>query len=103
MRLAMVGGPDDPLWMPAQQLGDEGQEGTVAVNYYYAAKKRGGVAKRKPGRPKAVVVSRNDAGSSKIETVLKSLADLLRAQQAELESLRRDNERFAELRKLIAA
>jgi hypothetical protein len=35
--------------------------------------------------------------------VLKSLAELIRAQESELASLRRDNERFAALRKLFAS
>ena len=42
------------------------------------------------------------AGSSRIESVLKSLADLVRAQEAEIASLRRDGQRFAELRRLVA-
>jgi hypothetical protein len=78
------------------------KEGTVAVNYYYAAKKRG-TAKRRPGRPKLAAAARNGAGSSRIESVLMSLADLLRSQEAELASLRRDNERFAALRRLMAS
>jgi hypothetical protein len=76
------------------------KEGTVAVNYYYAAKKRS-AGKRGPGRPKMAVSARNGAGSSRIESVLKSLADLIRAQEAELSALRREGARFAELRRLL--
>ena len=78
------------------------KEGTVAVNYYYAAKKRGGATTRKPGQPKGLAASRNGAASSRIESVLKSLAELIRAQEAEIASLRRDGQRFAELRRLIS-
>ena len=84
----------------AKQTGRK--EGTVAVNYYYAAKRRGMKPARR-GRPKMAAGARNGAGSSRIESILKSLADLLRSQESELASLRRDNERFAELRKMLAS
>jgi hypothetical protein len=75
------------------------KEGTVAVNYYYAAKRRG-TAKRRPGRPKGVVASRNGTGA-RIDSVLRSITDLVRAQAAELDALRKENARFAEIRKLV--
>jgi hypothetical protein len=71
---------------------------TVAVNYYYAAKKWG-AAKRRPGRPKGLAVSRNGTGS-RIDSVFRSITDLVRAQVAELDALRKENQRFAEIRKL---
>jgi hypothetical protein len=76
---------------------------TVAVNYYYVAKKPGAKpAKRGPGRPRLVATRAcNGAGSSRIEVALRSLADLIRSQKDELASLRRDNQRFATLRRLI--
>ena len=79
------------------------KEGTVAVNYYYAAKKRGGPQRRGPGRPKAIAASRNGAGSSRIESLLKSLTDLIRSQESVLASLRRDNERIAAIRRLVGS
>ena len=78
------------------------KEGTVAVNYYYAAKKRG-ATRRKPGRPKAVKGVRRTGSPSRIESVLASLTALIRAQESELSALRREGARFAELRRLIGA
>lgn len=77
------------------------KEGTVAVNYYYAAKKRG--TKLRKRRKGAAAPRRVAGGSSRVLTVLASLEQLIRAQAAELDALRRENGRFAEIRRLIQA
>jgi hypothetical protein len=85
----------------AKQTGRK--EGTVAVNYYYAARKRGvtGRKRRRRGRPRAAVSARRNGRPSNIEALLKSLTELIRAQESELAALRRDGARFAEVRRLI--
>jgi hypothetical protein len=83
----------------AKQTGRK--EGTVAVNYYYAAKKRGTKLLKRRGRPKAVHGARRGGRSSSIESVLKSLADLIRTQESELRALRQEGERFAAIRRLF--
>ena len=75
------------------------KEGTVAVNYYYAAKKRGAKLRKRVRRK--VASGRAVGAPSRVLTVLASLEQLIRAQAAELETLRRENGRFAEIRKLI--
>lgn len=81
----------------AKQTGRK--EGTVAVNYYYAAKKRG--TKLRKRRTGAAAPRRGGGGSSRVQAALASLAQLIRAQSAELEALQRENARFAAIRKLI--
>jgi hypothetical protein len=76
------------------------KEGTVAVNYYYMARKRGAKLRRR-GRPKTVASARRNGKPSKIGSALKSLTELIRAQETELAGLRRENERFAEIKKLM--
>ena len=76
------------------------KEGTAAVNYYYAAKKRGGGRKRGPGRPRMAVARRTGGGaSSRLEAMLKALAELICTPESEIK-LRRQSERFAAIRKL---
>ena len=76
------------------------KEGTVAVNYYYAAKKRGAKSRtRRPGRKAAA--GRRAGGQTRVLALLDSLGQLIRQQAAELDALRRANERFAEIRRLI--
>jgi hypothetical protein len=84
----------------AKQTGRK--EGTVAVNYYYAAKKRQ-AKPAKRGRAAAAAGTRRHATPSNIESMLKSLAELIRAQAAEIDALRREGERFAAIRRLVAS
>lgn len=77
------------------------KEGTVAVNYYYAARKRGAPLRRR-GSSNGAAGRRATAGSPRIDAVLKSLGELIRAQSAELEALRKDNARFVAARKLFS-
>ena len=76
--------------------------GTVAANYYRIARKRGTVAsrgKRGPGRPAgsrctgdaAVILAR-------LDSAVKDLGDLLRAQDAEITKLREQSAQFEKLR-----
>jgi hypothetical protein len=76
------------------------KEGTVAVNYYYAAKKRG-TKLRKRGPARKVSAGKSAGGPTRVLALLASLGQLIRAQAAELESLRSANQRFAEIRRLI--
>lgn len=66
-----------------------------------AAKKmkrsRGGRRWRPVGKRSAA------GGSSKVTDLLKTLAELIRAQQAEIDQLKREGERFAAIRRLVAA
>lgn len=83
----------------AKQTGRK--EGTVAVNYYYAAKKRGAKLRKRRPASKAPAGART-AGQPRVLSLLESLAELVRRQAAELDSLRRENGRFVEMQKLFA-
>lgn len=86
------------------------QVGTVAANYYRVARKKGAKLRRRRkarvGRPPGV---RRTAGrgrkraptSSRVGRLLQDLIALVRRQEAELERLVRENERLAEIRKLL--
>lgn len=84
----------------AKQTGRK--EGTVAVNYYYAAKKRGaklrkrGPAAKAVGRPRA-----KTQGQSRVQGLLATLGELINAQAAELEQLRQESQRFTALRQML--
>ena len=68
-------------------------EGAVAANYYRIANKRG-----KPLR------SRNSNGlpdGRQIDRVLGELEELLRSQQAEIQHLRSENDKFSKVRRLL--
>ena len=84
----------------AKQTGRK--EGTVAVNYYYAAKKRGaklrkrGSAAKTMGRPRATA-----QGTTRVQALLATLGQLINAQGVELEQLRRESQRFAALRQML--
>lgn len=76
------------------------QPGTVAANYYRVARKRGA-----PIRPRRST-SGAHAGTSKaaiaaLASALKRIEAVLHAQEAELATLRKENRRFATLRKLL--
>jgi hypothetical protein len=74
--------------------------GTVAASFYRVARQRGAPLRRKGGgRGRA-----STGGSADMRRVLGSLrqtAALLRRQEAEISRLRKENERFAEIRKLL--
>jgi len=73
--------------------------GTVAANYYRVARKRGTPLRKRRGPAKAAVkVTR---GGGDLESALAALGQAIRTQQSEIEQLRRDNARFAEVRKLL--
>jgi hypothetical protein len=79
--------------------------GTVAANYYRIARKRGAPLRKRrgPGRPAAAAPLRGVRGGGDLERALAALAQAIRAQQSEIEQLRRDNARMAEVRKLLGA
>lgn len=72
--------------------------GTVAANYYRIARMKG-VALR-PRGPAAG--SRTGPGSGRISATLRVLERLLQAQEEEIARLRKENARFAQLRRLLA-
>lgn len=79
--------------------------GTVAANYYRVARKRGVKLRRRPGRPPRIGRGGGRAlwrGASRTLAVLNELGALIRAQTAEIDRLRRENSRFAEIRRLLA-
>lgn len=78
-----------------------GQPGTVAANYYRIARKRGGAGlrpRRTGGKPQSAS-TRGALGA--LAAALKQIGAVLDAQEAELAALRRENRRFAELRRLL--
>lgn len=77
------------------------KEGTVSVNYYYAAKKRGAKLRKRRRAGKASAGAPTRGGQSRVESLLGTLEELLRQQAAELEVLRRENGRFVEVRRLV--
>ena len=80
--------------------------GTVAANYYRIARKRGTVAtraKRGPGQP----AGSHSTGSTavilaRLESAVKDLGDLLRAQDAEINKLREQSAQFDKLREWMS-
>jgi hypothetical protein len=73
--------------------------GAISAGYYYAAKKRG-AKRRRPGKSSAG--GRRGPWHPRAQSLLAALEKLVGTQAAQLETLRRDNERFAALRALIA-
>lgn len=82
--------------------------GTVAANYYRVARQRGAKLRRRrpgPGRPPGVLRGRGRGRQrtmTRVLAVLDELGALIRQQAAELDQLRRDNLRFAEIRRLFS-
>ncbi len=74
--------------------------GTVAANYYRVARKRGAPLRQRRGAAKRVA---KVAGGNDLERALAALAKAIRDQQDEIERLRSDNARMAEVRKLLRA
>ncbi len=77
-----------------------GEIGTVAANYYRVARKRGAPLRQRRGAAKRVA---KVAGGNDLERALAALAKAIRDQQDEIERLRSDNARMAEVRKLLRA
>jgi ABC-type glutathione transport system ATPase component len=73
------------------------QHGTVAANFYRIARKRG-VALR-PRRSSATV---GQSGSGRVMMTLRALERLRQEQEEEIARLRKENARFAQLRRLLA-
>jgi hypothetical protein len=73
--------------------------GTVAANYYRIARQRG-VALR-PRRRRGVANGRRGFTSATLTAAIRTIESALRSQAEELAALRRDNERFEELRRLL--
>lgn len=76
------------------------QPGTVAANYYRVARKRGGVLRTRRSGNKAERGSAR-AALGALAAALKRIEVVLRTQEAELATLRKENRRFATLRKLL--
>lgn len=82
-------------------------EGTVAANYYRVARQRGvKLQKRRRRGSAAAPVVRALKGrppsSNRALTVVQELAELIRKQSSEIERLLRENQRFQEIRRLLA-
>jgi hypothetical protein len=83
-------------------------EGTVAANYYRVARQRGvKLQKRRRRGPSVAPVSRGPKrrgprSAGRALTVVRELAELIRQQSNEIERLQRENQRFAEIRRLLA-
>jgi hypothetical protein len=71
--------------------------GTVAANYYRIARKQGA-----PLRPRRARGSTSGRASSRILTTLRLLERQLAEQQEEIRQLRKENLRFAQLRRLLS-
>lgn len=77
-------------------------KGTVAVNYYRIARKRGTVSKRRGRRPTArATTGGTQAVLKRAEVALHDLAALVKRQEAELATLRKENASVEAIRKLI--
>jgi len=73
------------------------QVGTVAANYYRVARRRGAALQpRGPGKASA-----GRRGSGRILATLRVLERLLQQQEEEIARLRKENARFAQLRRLL--
>ena len=78
--------------------------GTVAANYYRIARKKGAplrARRRGPGRPPGRLPGTAKA-SSRIAAALEALVSAMKAQEEELTRLRRENARFAQVRRLLS-
>jgi hypothetical protein len=77
-------------------------KGTVAVNYYRVARKRGAVGKRRGRRTTTRVgAAGTKAVLKRAEVALHELAALVKRQEAELATLRKENASVQAIRKLI--
>ena len=77
-------------------------KGTVAVNYYRIARKRGTVSKRRGRRPASRAgTAGTQAVLKRAEAALHDLAALVKRQEAELVTLRKENASVQAIRKLI--
>ena len=83
----------------AERMGSN--PGTVAANYYRIARRRG--VALQPRRPRSAASGRWGGGTATLESAIRIIESALRAQVEELVALRRDNERFQELRRLLRA
>ncbi len=80
--------------------------GTVAANYYRLARQKGAPLRARrgePGRPPGRPPGRATKGSSRIAVALQALVSAVQEQDEELARLRRENARFAEIRRLLSA
>ncbi|OFV87683.1 MAG: hypothetical protein A3J75_03020 [Acidobacteria bacterium RBG_16_68_9] len=83
--------------------------GTVAANYYRVARQRGAKLaprRRRVGRPpgtrQGAAGRRGERTLTRVLPALRELTALLRRQESELTRLRRENDRLAEIRRLIS-
>lgn len=79
--------------------------GTVAANYYRIARLRGTALRSRTPRRGGRLQSQTRGGGTaggRVQAILKELAAVLQAQEAEIERLRRENMRFEAIRKLVA-
>lgn len=84
-------------------------EGTVAANYYRVARQRGvKLQKRRrrgtaaPGMPRMLKGPGGRRSASRALAVVQELTGLIRQQTSEIERLRRENQRFEEIRRLVS-
>ena len=83
-------------------------EGTVAANYYRIARQRGVKLQKRRRRGAAAAIApramrgRPMRSSGRVLAVVQELANLIRQQSSEIERLRRENQRFHEIRRLFA-
>lgn len=75
------------------------QPGTVAANYYRVAKKRGAPIRAR--RARHFRIGSSKAPIAALAAALKRIEAVLLAQEAELAILRKEDRRFAALRKLL--
>lgn len=75
------------------------QAGTVAANYYRVARKRG--AELRPRRSAGRGAGSTRQALAAVLTALQKLGTVLDAQERELATLRKENRRFEELRRLL--
>lgn len=73
--------------------------GTVTANYYRIARKRGVPLRARRSGGAGGAAAKGGAGS--VITALRRLEAVLHAQEAELTALRKENQRFAKLRRLL--
>lgn len=82
-------------------------EGTVAANYYRVARQRGVKLRTRRRRGAVAAAPRAMKGramrsSGRVLAVVQELANLIRQQSSEIDRLRRENQRFQEIRRLLA-
>jgi hypothetical protein len=73
--------------------------GTVTANYYRIARKRGVPLRARKGRGPGR--GRTKSAIAAIDGTLRALASVLRAQAQELTALRKENQRFEQVRRLL--